>query len=196
VLGSAHAGARAKQKPGPDAAKKEDTVATGRAGRQQAKEERERKRAEDEKKSAEQAETRARIKAEQDEIKRVREAEAAVKAAGERRKKGAELLVKRTADSLAASKALKEKTAQARDSALQVAAQAAWSRLYEAAKDNNIELLNSLLIPPCEAPAGNTDARVVGKEWESGGKRQKLAVGVRIPVDWASEVCVFVCLSV
>ena len=187
-VGRPAGGARGKHKAGHEAAKKEEAVATGRHGRQQAKEERERKKAEEERKAAELAEARARIKAQQEEMKRQKDAEAAVKAAEERRRKGAELLIKRTEDSLAASKKLKEKTAQMRDSALQVAAQAAWSRLYEAAKDNNIELLGSLLIPPRTALAGGIhDASDERRGQESGGKRQKLAVGVRIPVDWASE---------
>ena len=182
-----------KQKNAPTAAKdaKKDHTGPvgGRRGREAAKEERERKRAEDEKKAAEEAERKRVIKAQQDEMKRIREADEAVKAAIERRKNGAERLISRTAASLAASKALKEQVVKSHESALEIAAQAAWSRLYEAAKDNNLELIEQLLRPEQHvAPAESAADLSRIAQGGSNGKRQKLAVGVSIPVDWAAEV--------
>lgn len=176
------AGTTSKHKTAPTAAAAKDAKkdakpeeATGRGTRQAAKEEREKKKAEEEKKKAEQEEAKARIKKQQEEIRLKKEAEAQVKAAIDRRQKGAERLIQRNAASSAASKALKEQAGIVHDSAVAVAEQAAWSRLYAAAKDNNLELLAQLLRPHehVEPPKDS--------------KRQKFDVGVRVNVDWACE---------
>ena len=167
-----------KQKMAPTGVKdlKKDELPAGRRGREAAKEERERKKAEDEKKVADEIKRKRIIKEQQDEMRRLKEADSAVKAAVERREQGAQRLLDRTTASLAASKDLMKQVHSVHSSALEVAVQAAWSRLYDAAKDNNVELLAQLLNPTDE-----------DSNSPRGMKRQKLPVGVCIPVDWASE---------
>ena len=153
--------------------------------RQQAKEERERQQAEREARKIHEEERKRVIKAQQEEIRRQREAEEAVRMAIERREQGARRLIERTRASVAESNALKEQMKDSRRKALEVAAQAAWSRLYAAAKDNDLDVLFQLLRP--HEYAAKHGAAALCSAQPDGGKRQKLAVGVRVGVDWASE---------